>query len=77
MSETTRCFRCRKLVLPVIPGGSPWDCPAGAVRLRGGNACGSALYDAAGDGVEVELLVCDACLRAHERLTREVQGEAE
>jgi hypothetical protein len=41
----------------------PWEMPSGGVHFEGGWNFGSALYDAMMDGIHVEVVVCDECLK--------------
>jgi hypothetical protein len=47
-----------------------WDCPADGLNFTGGGSFGSTLYDRLVDGVYVEILICDKCLKQHESLLR-------
>jgi hypothetical protein len=56
-----RCFGCGKEIRDCC-GEEAWDMPSGASKFNGGWNFGSRLYDAAYDGVQVEIMVCDECL---------------
>ncbi len=59
---TVRCFKCDGPVKPAANGADAWECPQG-VHFEGGWNFGSSLYDAMVDGVSVELVICDPCLK--------------
>ncbi len=59
-----KCFKCEKDIESAIRDGDAWDYPGGAVCFEGGFNFGSAIYDAMIDGIAVEILVCDGCLKA-------------
>ena len=73
-----KCFKCEKeiecayILLPPadssesIPhtNDDTWNAPAGAVSFEGGHNFGSTIYDALIDGITVEIIVCDDCLKA-------------
>ncbi len=60
----TKCFKCEKELKCAVMGGDVWNAPIGAVCLEGGYNFGSAIYDALMDGMTVEIMVCDDCLKA-------------
>jgi hypothetical protein len=47
-----------------------WDCPAEGLNFTGGGSFGSRLYDRLMDGIYVQLLICDNCLKKHKKLLR-------
>ena len=71
-----KCFKCEKEITSAICLESkletPWDCPADAVVLTGGDTFGSGLYDAMMDGIYVRVIICDECLQKHSSLLQEV-----
>ena len=44
-------------------GATVWSDTHSGVCFEGGNAFGSDLYDAASDGIYVQIIVCDDCLK--------------
>lgn len=56
------CFKCEKEIETAFIGVDPWDAPSG-VSFEGGWNFGSAIYDAMVDGVYVEIVICDDCLK--------------
>lgn len=59
-----KCFKCEKEMESAVVNGDPWEMPSGGVQFEGGWNFGSSLYDAMfGDGIHVEIVVCDECLR--------------
>lgn len=70
-----RCIKCEGYVRCTVRTEDLEDYyhfPRGAVMDGGGNF-GSALYDSFFDGVAIQLLICDDCLRAHKNLYREIK----
>ena len=69
-----KCFKCEKdiecayILLPnnagCVGNDDTWNAPAGAVSFEGGHNFGSTIYDALIDGIAVEIIVCDYCLKA-------------
>lgn len=63
-----KCFKCEcemsaAICPPVFREEDAWEMPNGGVQFEGGWNYGSRLYDAMnGDGIHVELIVCDDCL---------------
>ena len=77
-----RCFKCDKAIeaawVPVTPDqeeGDAWKGPGGATLFEGGFTFGSALYDAPVDGVYVEVIICDECLKQAKLRGEEVMRE--
>ena len=69
-----KCFKCEKPILSAVRSESAedfWDCPQGVVLSGGGNF-GSRLYDGWMDGIYIEIVICDDCLKANKKLIREV-----
>lgn len=69
-----KCFKCEKEVEGAISTRDPaelWNSPEGIV-LQGGGNFGSAVYDGMVDGIYIQVVICDDCLRAHKGLLREV-----
>jgi hypothetical protein len=58
-----KCFKCEKRVPCCGLNDGSWECPSGAVHFDGGSNYGSTLYDAGVDGIYVELVICDDCLK--------------
>jgi len=70
------CFKCGAEIRAAVSEPREhgvWEMPSGAVHFTGGGNFGSTRYDTLMDGVEVEILVCDECLKAHRRLVRHVR----
>jgi hypothetical protein len=68
-----KCFKCERAMdsaLAKKTTGNIWDCPGSGVNFTGGGSYGSGLYDRLIDGVYVQLLVCDGCLKKHKKLLR-------
>jgi hypothetical protein len=58
-----KCFKCQKDITASMPTISPWEAPDGGVVLSGGNNYGSTIYDSLVDGISVEVVICDECLK--------------
>ncbi len=67
-----QCFKCEKAMepacdatpIPPHPKGTAWDYPLNGILFEGGYNFGSRLYDAMMDGVYVEVIICDECMRS-------------
>ena len=63
-----KCFKCEKEMhsayVVELPQATVWEAPAGGVHFEGGWNFGSSLYDAMMDGVYVDLVICDDCIKA-------------
>jgi hypothetical protein len=72
-SDHAKCFKCEKEMSTAMSGGDEetWVWPVGVV-LTGGDNFGSSIYDAAMDGIMVQVVICDNCLKKHNTLFREV-----
>jgi hypothetical protein len=69
----------RLVRVPLAPGErrhDTWEMPDNAVHFRGGGSYGSRRYDTLMDGITVELIVCDACLKKHCRRLRHTTEES-
>lgn len=77
-----KCFKCEKEMRAAVVAKegeedqTTWEMPDG-VSFSGGWNFGSSLYDAMMDGLHVEILVCDNCIKAAQGTDRmrEVQGK--
>jgi hypothetical protein len=74
-----RCFKCEKEIKAAVVSDDDkdtWEMPDG-VHFSGGWNFGSSLYDAMMDGLHVEIVVCDDCIKAAQGTDRmrEVQGK--
>ncbi len=58
-----RCFKCKKIIKSAIINSDIWEMPLNAVVFRGGYNYGSSVYDSLVDGIQVEVIICDDCLR--------------
>lgn len=69
------CFKCDKSIGPAACGVDPWKIPDG-VLFEGGWNYGSRHYDAAFNGLHVEIVICDDCIESAKGTLRmrEVQG---
>jgi hypothetical protein len=63
VDQMCKCFKCQKDITSAISDTSPWDAPNGGVVLSGGNNYGSTLYDSLVDGISIEVVICDECLK--------------
>ena len=77
-----KCFKCDKPIEAAWGCDTPeeeekhaWQGPGGATLFEGGFTFGSALYDAPIDGVYVEIIVCDECLKQAKQRGEEVMRE--
>ena len=70
-----KCICCDKAIKPAGRDESPWDMPAGAVLMDGGNSFGSTLYDTLMDGVTIRIIICDDCLIEHKSKVKEYKIE--
>jgi hypothetical protein len=64
------CFKCNQRIESAAAPDDRWETPGYASLFRGGFSYGSTLYDAVADGVHVEIIVCDDCLREAKGTTR-------
>lgn len=76
-----RCFKCEREISSAVSyegqtENDTWAMPSGAVTFSGGGNFGSTIYDTLLDGLSVEIIVCDECLKAAKGTSRlrEVQG---
>ena len=70
----SKCFKCEKPIEAAMRDPTEddyWDAPCG-LRFRGGSNYGSTVFDTLVTKKELQLLVCDDCLKEHMGLTREV-----
>jgi len=60
-----KCFKCEKEMESACgpAWNGRWEMPNGGVQFEGGWNFGSSLYDAMMDGIYVEIVICDECLR--------------
>lgn len=61
-----RCFKCEKVICPNTEKYSDedaWRMPLDAVLFSGGGSYGSRIYDTLMDGIGVDIVVCDDCLK--------------
>lgn len=66
------CFKCdTEIKSAVIESDEKtiWEMPAG-VHFTGGWNFGSTIYDAFADGIQVELIICDPCLKEAKNTNR-------
>lgn len=59
-----KCFKCEEDMGCAVTDGDPWEMPCDGVQFEGGFNFGSSLYDAMMDGIYVEVVICDDCLKA-------------
>jgi hypothetical protein len=60
-----KCFKCEKEIRPACEPRSEndiWKSPC-AVLLQGGSNFGSTLYDSFVDGIAVQVIICDDCIK--------------
>ena len=61
-----KCFKCEKEIKPACEPRSEndlWVMPCG-VHFQGGSNFGSAIYDSMVDGIAVQVIICDNCIKA-------------
>ena len=73
IKEEPRCFKCDKEIESAGKGESPWEMASGAVIMDGGGSFGSTLYDSLCDGISVQILVCDDCLKQYKYKIKEIR----
>ena len=61
-----KCFKCNKKIKHDKHHIS------NAVRFTGGNEYGSTIYDSMVDGIIVEIIICDKCLKDYKILLHEI-----
>jgi len=69
-----KCFKCEKTIRGVCfdnKAEKVWIMPDEALVFHGGGSFGSRIYDALINGIFVDILICDDCLRKHRELLRE------
>ena len=78
-----RCICCERLIEPACKTDSEeeyiemsWEMPSDAVSMDGGANFGSTLYDSMMDGIGIEMVICDECIKkAKEKgFIRETKG---
>ena len=62
--ENITCFKCGKWLHSSMTELSPWEGPSDGSLFEGGHTFGSTLYDSAVDGITVQIVACDDCLKA-------------
>ncbi len=61
-----KCFKCSKKIGCAVKSrkvNDIWMMPCDAVLFEGGSTFGSAIYDSMVNGIYVEILICDGCLK--------------
>jgi len=74
--DQPKCFKCEKPIEAAVREPTQedyWSMPCG-VHFRGGSNFGSTVYDTLIDKKQVELIVCDDCLKKHQPLLRVVEA---
>ena len=70
-----KCFKCEKDIKAAVRNpeyNDYWEMPSKAIDLCGGYNYGSSLYDAMMDGVTIQVVICDDCLKKNKHLYREI-----
>ena len=64
------CICCERLIKPACKTESEeeyinmsWEMPDDAVSMDGGGSFGSSLYDSMMDGIGIEIVICDECIK--------------
>jgi hypothetical protein len=62
-----KCFKCETAIEGCFESKEEkfvWEVPHNAVAFEGGSNFGSSIYDSFTDGISVQVVICDECLKA-------------
>jgi len=69
------CFCCGEELSSAMRGEDPWKSPGDGLRFSADGTFGSSFFDSLveGEGVALQLVICDQCLTNNESRTRRVR----
>ncbi len=74
-ARIVKCFCCGEDLSAAMKGEDPWHAPGDGLRFSADGTFGSGFFDviAEGEGVSLQLVICDQCLQNNESRTRRVR----